>query len=238
MKKIKSIGILGGMGPEATLHLFNLIIKNSSASKDQDHIPVIIYNNPLIPDRTMHIVYNEESPLPLLIEGAQKLERAGADMILIACNTAHYYIKEIEPHISTPVLDMIDLTSQFISGSRDSNVSGRIKAGILATTGTINTSLYQRSLLEYDVEPLILTPSEQQELVMEAVYGKKGIKAGYKRAPKQLIIKAAKLLIERGADIIIAGCTEIPIVLRGSDIDAELVNSMDVLAKEAVKRAK
>ena len=89
MKNIKSIGILGGMGPEATLHLFNLIIKNTPASKDQDHIPVIIYNNPLIPDRTMHIVYNEESPLALLIEGAQHLERAGADMILIACNTAH-----------------------------------------------------------------------------------------------------------------------------------------------------
>ncbi len=238
MKKIKSIGILGGMGPEATLHLFNLIIKNTPASKDQDHIPVIIHNNPLIPDRTLHIVYNEESPLSLLIEGAQQLERAGADMILIACNTAHYYIKEIEPHISTPVLDMIALTSQYISGSRDTNVSERIKAGILATTGTINTSLYQRSLLEHNIEPLIPTPQEQQELVMEAVYGKKGIKAGYKRVPKQLIIKAAKLLIERGADIIIAGCTEIPIVLRGSDIEAELVNSMDVLAKEAIKRAK
>jgi len=73
---------------------------------------------------------------------------------------------------------------------------------------------------------------------MEAVYGKKGIKAGFKRAPKQLIIKAAKLLIERGADVIIAGCTEIPIVLLGSDIEAVLVNSMEVLAKEAVKRAK
>lgn len=238
MKKIKSIGILGGMGPEATLHLFNLIIKNTPASKDQDHIPVIIYNNPLIPDRTMHIVYNEESPLPLLIEGAQKLERVEADMILIACNTAHYYIKEIEPHISIPILDMIALTSQFISGKRDAGITGRIKAGILATTGTINTSLYQRSLLEYDIEPVIPTPREQQELVMEAVYGKKGIKAGFKRAPKQLIIKAAKLLIERGADVIIAGCTEIPIVLRGSDIEAVLVNSMEVLAKEAVKRAK
>ncbi|MDP3436117.1 MAG: amino acid racemase [Bacteroidales bacterium] len=238
MKKFKSIGILGGMGPEATLHLFNLIIKNTPASKDQDHIPVIIYNNPLIPDRTMHIVYNEESPLELLIEGAQRLERAGADMILIACNTAHYYIKDIEPFISIPVMDMIALTSLYISARRDINVSGSIKAGILATTGTINTSLYQSSLIEHNIEPLIPTPLEQQELVMEAVYGKKGIKAGYKRVPKQLIIKAARLLIERGADVIIAGCTEIPIVLRGSDIEAELVNSMGVLAKEAVKKAK
>ena len=239
MKKSRSIGILGGMGPEATLYLFNLIIKNTPADKDQEHIPVIIYNNPLIPDRTMHIVYNEESPIALLIEGAQHLERAGADMILIACNTAHYYIKEIEPHISIPVLDMIALTSESIFRSYGKkNVSGGIKAGILATTGTINTSLYQRSLLEHNIEPVLLTSEEQQELLMEAVYGKRGIKAGYKRAPKQLLVMASQLLAQRGADVIIAGCTEIPIVLRQQDIGPELINSMEILAKEAVKRAK
>jgi aspartate racemase len=236
MKESGCIGILGGMGPEATSCLFNLIISNTPAATDQEHIPVIIYNNPLIPDRTRHLVYREESPLPLLTKGAQILENSGASVIIIACNTAHYYIEEILPNIHIPILNMITLTSCHICNSLVKNgKNGKIRAGILASTGTVRSGLYQKSLEKLGAEPLLLSPQLQEELVMEAVYGKRGIKAGFKREPKRLILQAVKILTESGADVIIEGCTEIPLVLRDKDSPVPLVNSMEILAKEAIR---
>ncbi len=228
MKTIKTLGILGGMGPEATSYLFGLIIKNTKAEKDQDHIPVVIYNYPQIPDRTLNIVENKESPLLYMIKGMKLLEKAKADIVLIPCNTAHYYISEINKYSTLPIMNMIELTSDYISKT------GVKRAGILATTGTIRTSLFQKSLEKYGIEALCPTDREQEELVMEAVYGKKGIKAGYKRGPEKLLIEAADRLISRGAQVIISGCTEIPIVLKPKSVKGILVNPMDVLAKAAV----
>ncbi|MHC1779599.1 MAG: aspartate/glutamate racemase family protein [Bacteroidales bacterium] len=236
MNKPGCIGILGGMGPEATSCLFNLIIKNTPASTDQEHVPVIIYNNPLIPDRTRHLVYGEESPLKMLTTGALILENAGATLIIIACNTAHYYINDILPHINIPILNMIDLTSEYIYTTMKE--SGRIKAGILASTGTIRSGLYQKSLESFGIEPVLLPAHLQEELVMEAVYGKSGIKAGYKREPEKLLGKAVKILNAAGAHVIIEGCTEIPIVLREKHSPVPLVNSMEILAKAAIKLVK
>jgi len=233
MNKPGCIGILGGMGPGATSCLFDLIIKNTPAATDQEHVPVIIYNNPLIPDRTRHIVYGEESPLKMLTAGAQILENAGASLIIIACNTAHYYIPEMLPKINIPILNMIDLTSDYICKTM---INGRpIKAGILASTGTIRSGLYQKSLAKYGIEPLLLPDQLQEELVMEAVYGKKGIKAGYKKEGERLINEAVKTLVNSGADTIIEGCTEIPLVLKEKSSPVPLVNSMEILAKEAIK---
>ncbi len=234
MNKPGCIGILGGMGPGATSCLFDLIIKNTPASSDQEHVPVIIYNNPLIPDRTRHIVYGEESPLKMLTSGAQVLEKAGATLIIIACNTAHYYINDILPDINIPILNMIDLTSEYICTSMKG--SGRVRAGILASTGTIRSGLYQKSLESYGIEPVLLSAQLQEELVMEAVYGKRGIKAGYKREAKTLVNEAVKTLVNSGANTIIAGCTEIPLVLREKSSPVPLVNSMEVLAKEAIRK--
>jgi aspartate racemase len=236
MNKPGCIGILGGMGPGATSCLFDLIIKNTPAASDQEHLPVIIYNNPLIPDRTRHIVYGEESPLNMLVNGAQILENAGATVIIIACNTAHYYIDDISRKIGIPILNMIDLTSGYISA----NVKkGRqIKAGILASTGTIRSGLYQKSLANYGIEPVLLSDQLQEELVMEAVYGKKGIKAGYKKEAKKLVNEAVISLLDSGADVIIEGCTEIPMVLNENSSPLPLFNSMEILAKEAIKTVK
>ena len=216
------------MGPEATSYLFNLIIKNTKVKKDQDHIPVVIYNYPQIPDRTLNIVENGESPLLYLIKGMKLLEKAKADVVIIPCNTAHYYIEEVSKYSSLPILNMIELTSEYIS-----KLPAK-KIGVLATTGTVRTKLYQRSLENLGLEVLLPTEGEQQEMVMEAVYGKRGVKAGYKKEPKRLLKEISGRLIERGAEVIIAGCTEIPLVLFRKDISAELVNPMEILAKAAV----
>lgn len=231
MKKPKTLGILGGMGPEATLCLFSLIIKNTDAAKDQEHIPVIIYNNPQIPDRTKHIVYGEESPLPMLIEGAKFLEKSGADAILIPCNTAHFYAPQIKELIAVPIIDMIETTAKFIKDREGESC----KVGVLATTGTIRSNLYQKSLAKEGIDSITLSPEEQEELVMEAIYGKKGVKAGFKKYPALLLKEAASLLCDRGAQYIIAGCTEIPLVLTGKELKCNFVNTMELLAREAIK---
>jgi aspartate racemase len=232
MKSIKTLGILGGMGPEATSYLFNLIIKNTKVKKDQDHIPVVIFNYPQIPDRTLNIVENGESPLLYLIKGMKLLEKAKADVVIIPCNTAHYYIAEINKYSSLPILNMIELTSKYI---KDMPVK---KIGVLATTGTVRTKLYQRSLENLGLEVLLPTEKEQQDLVMEAVYGKRGVKAGYKKEPKKLLKEISDRLTKRGAEVIIAGCTEIPLVLDRKDIPVDLVNPMEILAKAAIAYCK
>ena len=240
-KNKKTIGILGGMGPEATLSLYNLIIDKTPAKKDQDHIHVIINSNPAIPDRTRYIVYGEESPLEMLKEGVILLEKAGADMILISCNTAHYFVPELSKYISIPILHMLDLTCKYIAQSVQSRdeYSGAIKVpiGILATTGTIKTELYQTYLGKYNLESVLPTEQEQESLVMEAIYGRKGIKAGYHEGPAKLLQQAANLLVQRGAQFVIAGCTEVPLALTSKMVTVPLINSMEILAQAAVNSA-
>lgn len=241
-KTSAAIGILGGMGPQATLCLYSLIISKTPAKKDQDHIHVIINSNPATPDRTRHIVYGEESPLPLLKESALLLEKAGADIILIPCNTAHYFVPELSQSIDIPILNMLDLTCNHIAKlaaalPQFDNIS-KVPVGILATTGTIRTKLYQQYLDKQNLEPILPTEQEQELLVMEAIYGERGVKAGYHKGPAQLLKQASKLLVERGARFIIAGCTEVPLVLTNKMVTVPLINSMEVLAQEAVNYAK
>ena len=232
MKNLKTLGILGGMGPEATSYLFNLIIKNTKVEKDQDHIPVVIYNYPQIPDRTQNIVENGESPLLYMIKGMKLLEKAKADLVIIPCNTAHYYISEINRYSTLPIMNMIELSAGFVKES------GATKIGVLATTGTIRTKLYQKTLEKMGLEFMAPTEQEQEEMVMEAVYGKNGVKAGYKKEPRKLLKEMSERLVQRGAQAIIAGCTEIPLVLTSKDVSVLLVNPMEILAKAAVKFCK
>lgn len=240
-KMSKTIGILGGMGPEATLLLYSLVISKTPAKKDQEHIHVIIDSNPAIPDRTRHLVYGEESPIALLKEGALLLEKAGADMILIPCNTAHYFIPQIVESISIPILHMLDLTckhiAQLVSGSAGYSSNLKIPIGILATTGTIRTGLYQKYLEKYNLESVLPTEQEQELLVMEAIYGEQGVKAGFHEEPSKILQQAAAILIQKGAKFIIAGCTEVPLVLTDNMVSVPLINSMEVLAQEAVNFA-
>ena len=110
----KSVGVLGGMGPEATLICFKRIIKNTPAGKDQDHIRVIIDSNPKVPDRTESMLENGPSPVPLMISGCRALERAGADFIVIPCVTAHFFIDELRAETDLPILSILDAFSEAV----------------------------------------------------------------------------------------------------------------------------
>jgi aspartate racemase len=147
----KIIGILGGMGPEATIDLFYKIIKFTPAEKDQDHLRIIIDNNPKIPDRTAAILGKGKDPLPALQETAKNLEKAGADFIIIPCNAAHYFLSSIQESVKIPILNMIKET---VKETQKKNSSIK-KVGLLASIGTYKTKIYHQHFKKFKI-PLIL----------------------------------------------------------------------------------
>ncbi len=228
----QTIGILGGMGPEATVRMFKLIVKLTKAEKDQDHIPIIIFNNPKVPDRTAAIIDEGPSPLPMLIEGAKKLEEAGANFIIMPCHTAHYHYDEIIQHISIPFLHLQEETRHYVEW----RYSHLTQFGLLATTGTVKTDLFQTTFHQKGLE--IIVPGEkEQEMVMIAVYGEKGIKRGFKKEPRQLLMHVIKQLKEQKVEAVIAGCTEVSLVLNAEEHQLSVIDPLKIIAAAAILKA-
>ena len=229
----KTIGILGGMGPEATAHFFSLIIKHTQAEKDQEHIPIIIYNNPKIPPRTDALLQMGPSPVPLLRQGIRMLEKAGADFIVIPCITAHAFLSQATVKAKIPVVDIPEETLAYTR----KKIPGLAHAGLIASTGSVKSEIFDKTFSRARIT--IIKPSvKEQEKIMEAIFGKKGIKAGFTSGrPKKLIIEAAHRLIQRGAEAIIAGCTEVPLVLQQGDLPVPLIEPMRIAAEASIIRA-
>ncbi|OGD13731.1 aspartate racemase [Candidatus Atribacteria bacterium RBG_19FT_COMBO_35_14] len=227
----KIIGILGGMGPEATIDLFYKIIKFTPAQKDQDHLRIIIDNNPKIPDRTAAILGKGEDPLPALQETAQNLEKAGADFIVIPCNTAHYFLSSIQESVNIPVLNMIEETAK----ETKKRIPQIKKVGLLASIGVYKSEIYHQHFKKFNIE--VISPEEKDRgKVMKVIYT---VKAGdLSEEVKKNILKITQKLIDKGAEAVIAGCTEIPLILKEEDILFPLIDPTKVLAKIAVQKAR
>lgn len=229
----KTIGILGGMGPEATAHMYSLIIKHTKAEKDQDHIRIIIFNNPKIPPRTDAIFKNAPSPVPFLVEGVKILKQAGADFILIPCITAHYFLREVASQIEFEFLSLIEESQKWVL-KKNPDLK---KAGLIASTGTVESGLFANTFQSAGIEVIIPT-KEAQNLVMDAISGKKGIKAGFTNGRlRGSIHRVAMDLIQKGAQSIIAGCTEVPLVLQKGDIPVPFIEPMEITARAAILKA-
>lgn len=225
------VGVVGGVGPEASNKFCELLIKNTPAKKDQDNIPFLHFCNPQIPDRTDFIVGEGEDPTEGLIKTSRVLEAAGADFLVIPCNTAHYFLSQVQESISVPIIDMTKvLVKSVLSGYPP------IKSvGLLATTGSIKGEIYQNYFNSVGIEVVLLSDEDQEELVMGAIYGNNGIKAGKKILPRRKLRRAADKLVDMGAEAVVLGCTEIPLVLKQKDFDIRLYDPMDLTAKEIVK---
>lgn len=229
----KTIGILGGMGPEATAHFFSLIIKRTQAKKDQDHIPIIIYNNPKIPPRTDALLQKGPSPVPLLRQGIRTLEEAGADFIVIPCITAYAFLPQIAAKEKIRLLNILEETLAYTR----KKIPGLTRAGLIASTGTIKSEIFDKTFSRAGIT-IIKPPAKEQERIMEAIFGKRGIKAGFTSGrPKKLILEAAQRLIQRGAEAVIAGCTEVPLVLRDEDLPVPLIEPLKIAAEASIIRA-
>ncbi|NWG13597.1 MAG: amino acid racemase [Acidobacteria bacterium] len=225
------IGILGGMGPEATADFFREIIQLTPASRDQDHIPVLIYSNTRIPDRTAAILEGGEDPLPLLIDSAKVLERAGAGIITMPCNTAHLYVESLRRATAIPVLHMIDETVRELR----SRYPELRSVGLLATTGTIRAGIYQSALGAAGIAAVV--PEEpDQDRIMAVI---RDIKADRNRDEARRSVKRICLgLAAQGAEAVILGCTELPLVLDTKRPPCPLLNPTRILAQAAVKWAR
>jgi len=229
----KTIGILGGMGPEATAYFFGLITKKTKAETDQDHIPVVIFSNPEIPPRTAAVLGEGASLLPYLLEGVRVLKEAGADFIVMPCVTAHYFYDQVMAELNVPFLHLVDETVLYALRK----MPELKKAGLVASTGTLKSKLFHDAFAKEGVE--IVEPGEEEQAqVTEAIFGKEGIKAGFTSGKSQeIILHTAKELIQRGAEAVIAGCTEVPLVLRDGDIEVPLIDPLQILAEVAIVRA-
>ncbi len=232
-KRLKTIGVLGGMGPEAGAAFFERIVRETDADRDQDHPPVVLYSLPQVPDRTEAILHGGRDPVPALRRGLAVLERAGADFAVMSCVSAHYFLPRLVPRSPLPLIGLIDEAVAAIDNMKPVPRS----IGLLATDGTLRSGIFARAFEAAGIA--VLTPSSRdQARLMTAIYGRKGIKAGFSRGPaREAVLEAARGLVGRGAEAVVAGCTEIPLVLGPSDLPLPLVDPMTAGARAAVRRS-
>lgn len=228
-KKQKTIGILGGMGPMASANLYYKIIAAAQdkyqAEQDLDFPPMIIYSMPLFGFNETGFV-DPDLVKNQLIEGVKKLEKAGSDFIIIACNTVHYFYDQMQKSINIPILSVIDETVNF------AKKEGFKKVGILSSESTWKLQIYQNKLAKSGIEALSVLEKQQKILneailnIMAGVHGKKDTRA------INMIIES---FIKQGAESVILGCTEIPMAIHQDDTEIPLLDSIQIIAEAALR---
>jgi aspartate racemase len=224
-KKNRIVGVLGGMGPDATVDFMSKVIAATSAEKDQDHAHMIVDHNPKVPNRQAAILNGGEDPGPALAEMAVRLESAGADFLVIPCNTAYVLRNSVTAVVGIPLLSIIDETIAAIT----ERCPGAKAVGVLATDGCLRANVYQEALAKKDINAVLPTEDELGELMGLIEQIKSGDQGA---AVATNMAGLANALVERGVQAVIAGCTEIPLVLNGTMIDVPLISSTDVLAQK------
>lgn len=228
------VGVVGGVGPLATVDFVSRIVQNTPAHCDQDHIKVVVEQNPQIPDRTANLSGDGKDPTVALYATCKRLERAGADIIAIPCNTAHAYLDRIQRHVDVLIVSML---SETIATVQDAFPSAS-KIGLLATNGTVQSRLYHDTAEAAGLD--LITPEPGfQTLVMEAIYGETGVKAGHTEGRcREQLYAAGQHLSERGADVLILGCTELPLIAPETSSGLPpMLDPTDILARKCVSLA-
>lgn len=219
----KTVGVIGGMGPLATADFFHLLVRMTPADKDWNHLHIIVDNNPRIPSRTRAFLFDEASPAPWMIEGARRLTAAGAQLIVVPCNSASYYLAPVRAAVETPILDPVMATAHYAKGVKAPLVLG----GMV----THRARLYAQALGVDTVRP---TDPEQDEVARLIEALKQGTTSDDIVARTRAVIDAG---IARGADSVILGCTEFGLIadrLSGLPI----FNSNELLAKRTLELAR
>ncbi len=225
------VGILGGMGPAATADLYMKIIAATPAARDQDHLHVVIWADPTVPDRSSALLHGDADPTPWLLRGATQLVAMSASFIAVPCNTAHAFFPAIERTITIPLMHMMDETASAVALAHPSIA----RVGLLATTGTIASGLYQEWFAKHHIEVVLPNNDLQERSVMGAIHCVKAGKTGHDTT--ELLAEAAAYLVRRGAEALIAGCTELPLVFRDGDVSVPVIDPTRVLAEAIVRRA-
>ena len=233
------IGIIGGIGPAATVDFMNKIIHNTAARTDQDHIKLVVEHNPQIPDRTANLIAEGEDPTIAIYAACKRLEANQVDLIAIPCNTAHAYVERILPYLEVPIVNMLVETVLHIR----QYYPERTVVGLLATAGTVASRVYHDAAKEAPFQ-LIVPDQAHQALVTNAIYGDTGVKAGFVEGRcKDELMLALEHLVRRGATLVILGCTELPLLI-GQSIDFQVagcsiavLDPTDLLARRCIRLA-
>jgi len=228
----KIAGILGGMGPEATVDLMRRVIKNTPAQDDIDHVHCIVDNNPKVPSRIKALVEGSgETPAPVMVEMARRLEKAGADFLCIACNTAHHYYPDVQEAVQIPVLNMIALA---VDAAHKADPAARA-FGILCSPGTRTTKIYTNILQEYGLEAIYPDPDVEAALLAVIKDVKKG---NTSREVKDRLAAIVRHMQGKGVSTAIAGCTELGVIMEGEEYPITVLDAAEVLAQAIVQNAK
>lgn len=223
----KSIGIIGGMGPLATADLYLKIVQNTDAVRDSEHPHVIIDSNTSVPDRTAAILSGGISPLPELTASAKRLRDAGADFLIMSCNTAHYFLKDLRQCMDIPIVSTLELTARILAER------GIKKAGLLATDGVIRSGIFADALLDCGITPVIPDEAGQRE-VMHMIYD--CVKAGITSPDTTFLREALEKMAAEGAECFVLGCTELPILFENPEMSCyAAIDPTLELAREAVR---
>ncbi len=219
------LGILGGLGPMATVYFYEMITEHTEVTRDQDHIDMVISSRATTPDRTAFILgQSDENPLPIMVEEASRLIRAGAEVIVLPCNTAHYFYDELSRQTGVPIINIITETVSYCAAR------GWHKVGILATEGTVKSGAYHEACRRAGIE--VIAPSEEnQAMITEIIYGqiKKGLPVDYDR-----FFAVADSLRAQGCQTLILGCTELSLLKKSGKLDRYYTDSLAVLASVTI----
>lgn len=223
------IGLLGGMGPGATADLLAKIVQATPADRDQDHIPVLVRCIPQIPDRNDALLGRGPSPLAELLQGARALRRAGAQVLAIACNTAHHWYPEIRDAFGAQVLHIADAVRDELRLH-----GGARRIGLMATSGTLASGFYQRRLQAAGHDVVVPPDDDQVGRVELAILKAKSARWDAARSAAEA---AAQALIARGAEHVVLACTELPLALARSPLSSRLFDANQALAHACVRAA-
>lgn len=234
------LGLIGGLGPAATVDLYDKIVKATPAKNDQEHFKVVIEQNPQIDDRTACLLNGGPDPTIAMYNCAKRLERDGCDYIIIPCNTAHAFLPRMLRHLSVPFIDM----QQTMLDEIKAKFGDDARVGLMATSGTIATGIYGKKAEKMGMK--MYTPDEDhQQSVMKAIYGPKGAKAGFTTGEcYDDLYRGAEYLVKTyDCNVLILGCTELPLIFHETD-DFEvagkkvaIVDPTATLARKCVKLA-
>jgi len=222
------LGVLGGMGPLASAEFMRRLTLLTPATRDQDHVPAVLWSDPRVPDRSAARLGGGEDPLPALLRGIRGLEAAGCGAIAIPCNTAHGWFDAMQAATRLPILHIVDAAAAELA--RLGVPSGRI--GVMGTAGTLAMRLYQHRLEARGYECLMPTPEEMQALVSPAIAE---VKANRVTEAYQPLADAAQNLAARGARAVVLGCTEIPLgIAAGPALPFPVCDTIDALARASI----
>lgn len=206
MAKPFLLGVLGGMGPLATLDFQHKLLAATPADNDQQQLPSVVWNVPQIADRQKALAGNGPSPLPQLLHGIEKLNQAGASHIVIPCNTAHHWYDELSAASAAPLLHIVDATIESLLNLPHKPQ----RVGLIATQGTLDAGWYQRGLSGQHIDVVLPTADELAQWFVPGCYA---VKRGALREGGELLTRQARALLERGADQLLLACTEVPVAL-------------------------